>query len=589
MHSYIKEISISNYRSFRQCCTIPLGNLTALVGYNNAGKSNILNALEWLITNGSLAENDFSCQDLPIEIVAEIVNVDEAVLQRLGTTHRRKIETFVFEEKVKIKRIQSVPGDKSTNNKFWLWDENAQDWRHNPAGIDAAMKKLFPDVIRINAMEDAASDASKAKSTSTIGKLLKLISGELIERHQNDVDETLGQVRNSLSAEGSDRFDGLKNIDTKINESIGMFFPRVSVKLDVPVPSLEELLGSGTIKIYEDDSIEGRAINYYGHGSQRSVQMALIKLLADMRSTAGDSFTAQLILIDEPELYLHPFAIEVLMDAFKALSEDGYQVAYSTHSAQMISRESCGSTILVRKNAENGTFIRKPLSYVINDVVDKPEHCKEIIYSLSCASQIFFSEKVIVTEGKTEKRVLPEIYRFMTGSSMGVNHIGLASLNGKDIYPKAQKIFSLLDMPAKFVADLDFAFALASRGEILEKEDPDYLALLVLLEELKSEGEIGLDDKGHPKNKKAPCAAEEAYRKLVAKEGAGQHINSIHEKLIENNIWVWPKGTIEDHIGNESKNELGLLKYVGRLKDSGVDEVCPDPHGVRRFINWIDA
>ena len=560
-----------------------------MVGYNNAGKSNVLNALEWLISNGSLVEDDFFDKEQPVEVVAKITGVSEGVLSRLEGGHRKKIEKYVYEESITIMRKQDEPGAKASTNKLWFYKSDERGWDFNPTGIDAAIKKLFPDTIRINAMEDAASDASKAKSTSTIGKLLKEVSESVVLRYQHEVDETLGAVRNSLSAEGDTRFDGLTAIDGKINESIGAFFPRVSGKLDIPVPDLEELFGSGTLKIYEDGAEEGRPIQYYGHGSQRSVQMALVKLLADIKGDRNQDCSTKLLLIDEPELYLHPFAIDVLMEAFQKLSSDGYQIIYSTHSSQLINKDNYGSTILVRKSKEEGSFIRKPLSVVVRDVVDKPEHCQDLIYSLSHASQIFFSEKVVVTEGKTEKKILPALYSAVNGSSMPVNHIGLTSLNGKDIYPKAHKIFKLMDLPVKFVADLDFAFKLASNDEFIASDDPDYLSLLAHLKELEDNGEILLDERGLPKSKKAPCPAEEAYRKLAEKDGAVPHVIGLHEKLLSYDIWVWPKGSIEDHVGNESKSELGLLKYVRSLQQQGVAETCPDPEAVARFVSWIDS
>ncbi|GHB33013.1 ATP-dependent nuclease [Salinicola rhizosphaerae] len=590
MTSFISSVSIDNYRSFSQECRVALGPLSSLVGYNNAGKSNILNAIEWLVSNGSLSEQDFNKKDSAVVVFAEIKNISNQSLARLGDTHRRRVEKYINQEKLLIKRSQEEPGTKATANKLALYNPEEEIWDENPSGIDAAIKRLFPDVIRINAMDDAAADASKAKTSSTIGKLLKEVSGSIIDRHQQEVDSSLGVVRGQLSAEGVDRFAALNEIDERMNASVASFFPRVSVKLDIPVPDMEELFGSGTIKIYEDDAEIGRPIQYYGHGSQRSVQMALIKLLADIRASSQneDNPAPRLLLIDEPELYLHPFAIDVLFEAFKILAESGYQVVYSTHSGQLIDKSIAPSVVLVRKSADLGTYVRKPLTEAVHEVVNKPEHLQEVIYSLSQATQIFFSEKVLVVEGKTEQRLIPLLYRFFNGKVLGVNHIGITGLAGKDLIPKAHRVLSAMDIPSKFVADLDFAFKLASASEFLSSEDVSYKALLAILKDLETRGSILLDDKGHPKSKKAPCTAEEAYHILATTDGASEHIERIHDKLLEYNIWVWPLGSIEHHIGNDSKDELGLIRYMEKLRTHGVEATCPDPGGICRFISWID-
>ncbi|MGC6761680.1 AAA family ATPase, partial [Escherichia coli] len=87
----------------------------------------------------------------------------------------------------------------------------------------------------------------------------------------------------------------------------------------------------------------------YGHGTQRSIQMSLIRHLADI--TNGDDIkTTTLLLIDEPELYLHPFAIEQIRESLKTLSHHGYQIIFSTHSSQMITSDLAKDTVLIRKN-----------------------------------------------------------------------------------------------------------------------------------------------------------------------------------------------------------------------------------------------
>ena len=52
MHT-LAQISISNFRSCKNV-SLCLSDFTPIVGYNNAGKSNILAAVEWLIDPSAL-------------------------------------------------------------------------------------------------------------------------------------------------------------------------------------------------------------------------------------------------------------------------------------------------------------------------------------------------------------------------------------------------------------------------------------------------------------------------------------------------------------------------------------------------------
>lgn len=47
MNHHLSKISIKNFRSCKDI-DINFSSFTPLIGYNNAGKSTILNAIEWL-------------------------------------------------------------------------------------------------------------------------------------------------------------------------------------------------------------------------------------------------------------------------------------------------------------------------------------------------------------------------------------------------------------------------------------------------------------------------------------------------------------------------------------------------------------
>jgi putative ATP-dependent endonuclease of OLD family len=79
--------------------------------------------------------------------------------------------------------------------------------------------------------------------------------------------------------------------------------------------------------------------------------MGLVRHLADVSNPHG--ITTKLLLIDESEFYLHPFGIEQVREALIDLSLNGYQVIFSTHSANMITAEEAPKTLLIRKDASN--------------------------------------------------------------------------------------------------------------------------------------------------------------------------------------------------------------------------------------------
>lgn len=413
----ISNVKIKNYKS---CINseLKLSDFTPLVGYNNAGKSNCLSAIQWLLRKSSLTEKDFYDSNSPIEVIATIEGVSQSLLDLMPERQRNSVESYVVNGELKIRRLQSVPNARVADIKLSVWDDSSSDWVLNPTGIDNAIKVLLPEPIRIGAMENAAEDAAKAKSTTTIGKLLAEFIEPVKVAHETELNQHLLEVGRRISSEGDMRFTELNNIDQNVNSKVNDLFPGMSVKLHFETPTIDDLIKAGTLKVFEDHN-GGRDFSSYGHGAQRSIQMALVQYLAEVKRQSSSSTATTLLLIDEPELYLHPFAIEQVREALLALSIAGYQVVISTHSAQMIAPECAEKALLIRKNATNGTYSRLRLADAIQTVVPNSTHQMEQLFSLSHSTQVLFAENVVLTEGKTELRLMPFLFKTIANATMG--------------------------------------------------------------------------------------------------------------------------------------------------------------------------
>ncbi|AZB65611.1 hypothetical protein EBL87_17930 [Cereibacter sphaeroides] len=216
MH-HISEVRIQNFKSISDGL-FPLSYYTPLVGYNNAGKTNIIRAIGWIIKRSSLAAEDFHRQDQPVTVEAEISGITGEVLGAIGVAHRGRIEPLVFDGRIRIRRTQTTPGQTVAAIRFEvLRSENGQnEWMINPAGIDAAIGALFPDPIFIGAMENATEDVAKFGSGTTIGKLLKEIMTPVIKRHSPTVAVALQDIGRKLSANAVEKDETLIELDGRI-------------------------------------------------------------------------------------------------------------------------------------------------------------------------------------------------------------------------------------------------------------------------------------------------------------------------------------------------------------------------------------
>lgn len=587
MSHIISKIHIQNFKSIINQ-EFELSKFTPLVGYNNAGKSNILEAIKWILRKTSLGVNSFYNTAQAVEMTATIEGITEQILDNIDAGHRARIEPFIDNETMKIRRVQDSPGQGVTQIKLFVLDPTDNTWQNNPAGIDNAIKDLFPEPIQIGAMENSEEDVTRSSTTSTIGKLLGEIIGPLEQQYGQQLNQTLEGLKEILEVEGNNRAPELTAFDQGINTKLDAFFPEITVRVHIPTPELKEVFKKGTIKVYENLLPNPKDVGSLGHGAQRSIQMTLIRHLADLKLLNQASPTTTLLLIDEPELYLHPQAIEILRQSLNILSNQGYQVIFSTHSPFMITQKDVSNTILVRKNIALGTYKRTTLRAAVPQIEQDAPHQLTLLYSLSNSSNILFSEKVILAEGKTENRLLPLLIEKVTNRSALHHKAALIPIDGSGNTRKTMLVLNAMDLPTKAIVDLDFALKNGISEGYLQAGDADIAACVAEVAAIAAANNIFIGNDGWPTKSGTSVTAAEGFAILASSQNVIQNIINIHTKMIAQNIWVWKKGTIEKHLNLAGKTEAIWATFANSLDSSTLPVLLPnDYQEVENCINWL--
>ncbi|MEX8493029.1 ATP-dependent endonuclease [Sphaerotilus sp.] len=578
----LQSVEITNFKSIVSCA-LPLSSYTPLIGYNNSGKSNSIAAIQWLLRRSLLSKADFHDQSLPIEVSATITGINPAHIGAMPPAQQRQIAPYIIDESMKVKRVQAPSATKISDIAFSVWNATAATWNANPTGIDNALGVLLPEPIRIGAMEDAAEDASKAKTSTTIGKLLAEFIAPVRAAHHAELSGFLRDITRRVSSEGDMRFAELVSIEDQITSKINDLFPGIGAKLHFPVPELEDLIKGGTLRLQEGTAA-ARDFSSYGHGTQRSVQMALIRHLAEVRRGASPALGTTLLLIDEPELYLHPFAVEQVRAALKSLGNSGYQVIFSTHSAQLVQASDAQYALLMRKDTVRGTHARKRLRDAIQTLVPHSMHQMEQLFTLGNSSHVLFADRVLLTEGKTELRLLPAIFQSLWSRSFGQERCALVAQSSVNDTKKSTEILAAMDIPCKAVVDLDYAFNNAVRDGYLLATDPDIAVLKLELAALAAAGRISIGSNGLPQ--KGVTSASEAFVLLAQQVSAHSSIAALGKKFLAQNVWLWPLGDIEAHLGLTEKTEREWARFNADLETRGLHAACPNVESIEQMLAW---
>lgn len=573
------SIRIRNLRSIRDE-TFPLSDFTALIGYNNAGKTNILMGIRFLLLRSSLDNSYFDDSSQAVEAEGLFGGVSDTVLSRLDLEQRRAVEPFLKNGKLRVMRSQGVPGENASAVDFFVWDwkrSGSGEWVTAPIGFEDAFSRIFPPPIQIWDFE----------GDKAFAKLLNEIFRPLERRLGRDFSELIERFRRLLDAESGSRAKEFDVFERGLNQKLRPLFPSVNVKLDIPLPTIESFLATAHLDVLDEDDGFERDIRSVGAGSKRAIQMALVRYLDEVKKHHHNHYLSRtMLLIDSPELFLHPQAVELVRVALKNLSREGYQVVFATHSAQMVTSEDVSTSLLIRKNRERGTFMRRRMEDAVHSVIADAQSQLQMLFSLSNSNELLFADYVLLTEGKTEWRVLPTLFEKMTGKSFALLRCALVHQGGVSNTRKSMQVLSAMDLPARAIVDLDYAFNNAVQDGFLERNDPDILFCKNLFRELSLQEHVRLVH-GIPVNKKSRISASEAYAKMAAMPEARYPLECIHRKLAEVGIWVWTRGAIEEHLGLEGKNERCWHQFIERVKREDLHHALPDYGDIENLCRWI--
>lgn len=331
------------------------------------------------------------------------------------------------------------------------------------SGFDNTITAFFPEPIYIPAVKDL-SDDMKTKEGATFGKLLNILL-DVIEEDLEDekiLFENLRKRLNKLYDEdgnvSDDRIEKIKKVEETIQKNLNETFKNISIELQIPQPEIKTILSSASIMA--DDGVKSSVMNK-GDGFKRAITFSILRSYVelahnqdwqkeDSKKKNTDKF---LFLFEEPELYLHPKAQNILFEAL-ALIAQKHQMLVTTHSPLFFAPDSTSTFIKIKKIVEDNN---KPYARAMSINLDTMgEKDKFQLISFETSNQAFFSNKIVLVEGDSELIVLPHIAKLLNHKyDFKNNSISLVKINGKGSFKRYKEFFEKFDIDVYLITDLD--------------------------------------------------------------------------------------------------------------------------------------
>jgi len=419
----ITELTIKNFRSIEER-TINLGQINFFIGPNNAGKSNIMNALSLCLGDTypsarSFNEKDFYNHDTTRTIVIE-VKFDQPL----------RCNTAVYGFKLEFNGATS-------ECDYFVTDSSGVVLTYY-GGRETRVSNVMKAEVALMylGLDRQASQQLRPTQWTLYGKLLKYIENHIAAGKK---------AAFKTGVETSYR----TNIFPDINqmESILQSHVKQQTGLDLTL-RLSVLDPMETIRNLRPYMKEpALAVEFDAEDMGAGTQSALAVAIAQ---AYNEIVREPLVLaIEEPELYLHPHGCRHFYKKLKELASAGVQVICTTHERCFVNISDFESVHLVRK--ENGkTVVRSG----INRTVSSPGALVLAAKFNEGINEVFFASHVILVEGPADQ-IACRIALEKQGLDLDRECVSIIECDGNSGIKPIAEVLRLFDISVHALVDED--------------------------------------------------------------------------------------------------------------------------------------
>ena len=455
----LHKLRICNFRSIgTEAVEIELDDIVVLVGPNNVGKSSILRAYETVMSHGS-KDGKLTINDFPNG------QVDPGNLPTI------ELHTIVFDDAPGERWLEPTADSEWLIREKWVWDSpnkdpkrqgfdtQKNDWDDQvPWGAPNVANSRRPLPHRIDAF--ATPEKQAAEITKLITSMLKEKISEIKsdpEQEKSDYELILDRIRQLQTKVVKATEDEVKVIESEVSEYLSKLFPKHQIKFDAkPEADLEgayqPFKGNADLLMGPEDGYFS-TIEHQGSGARRTLLWATLKYLSESQDKKGSR--PHVLLLDEPEICLHPSAIREARSVLYELPESGnWQVMITSHSPIFIDLSKDNTTIIRVFRDEDSevksTTLYRPERAKLDE--DDKRNLKLMNVCDPYVHEFFFGGRQVIVEGDTEYTAFSMLKEFFPEE---YGDVQIIRARGKGIIPSVAKVLKQFSKSFCILHDTD--------------------------------------------------------------------------------------------------------------------------------------
>jgi predicted ATP-dependent endonuclease of OLD family len=425
---------------------ITLKNYSLLVGPNNAGKSSVIDAIRAFYEKDGFKFKEEN--DAPFAKTADNESWTELTFELANQEHDSLADDYkVPEKRLRVRKYfrttaKTHDGKPAAGSIFGYKSDGTLS--NEPFyGAKNVQSGKFGDLVYVPAISKVDEHA-KLSGPSALRDLLTDIMKDVVEAGTayGQFSESVQKFSESIRDEktGDDR--SLSGFESELNALLKSWESQFRLKF--PPPSAGEIIKS-MLDWDLIDQVHGKpqSIEYYGSGFQRHFIYSLIQLGSryvgkkSAKKTKDFTPSLNLVLFEEPEVFLHPPQQEILArNLMEIASSEDWQVVCATHSAHFVSRNVADIPAVIRLRRTAGVIEKYQIDaaewgVIVNanqainviakkypkmaerlhedDAKPEMEAVKQFLWLNPDRSSLFFANHVLLVEGPTEVALINKL------------------------------------------------------------------------------------------------------------------------------------------------------------------------------------
>jgi putative ATP-dependent endonuclease of OLD family len=338
----LTTLRVNNYRNIQDVTLTFEPDVTVIVGSNNSGKSNLLDALyAALRINRTVRQGAFDLEDYhlanatamagdsgPIELTLRFEELSEDewdfdLVAALGDAVQLDIGTN--RNSVTL-RVQSRAATSGTEEQY--------DWSFLNAAGTPLPRKNFGALTKLQTLRplyplSSLRDASKEFNRRSNFFSPFVSDPQFDDTLRADLTTSLGDINGKVVA----AHDAFRTLETSLQSGNSVVTGGASTVTIEAVPSrLSELLANTQVS-FGDRTGASLPLERHGSGSQSLAVLSLFRAFVDTKLKSRlDPLSRPILTIEEPESHLHPTATRSL---WKLISSIQAQIVLTSHSGDL--------------------------------------------------------------------------------------------------------------------------------------------------------------------------------------------------------------------------------------------------------------